>query len=93
MFYYFFNLCIVWRCVHTIPKYIVDELWELIQLSGVPLNREVSKIVSLHNTCLLLRVTLQIIELLKLNVPPSIILQMLKTLRSDNVWILCFQIY
>ena len=64
-------------------------------MSGVPINREVSKIVSrycsvshdllpIHNyvyvyVCMIM----QIIELLKMTVPPAIILQMLKTLRSD----------
>lgn len=73
--------------------YFPDDLWELVQLSGVPINREVSKIVSghltplshiIHAQPLCMYVFAQIIELLKLNVPPAIILQMLKTLRLGN---------
>lgn len=93
------NIALYFEIIHCIYKYICynhlpDDLWELVQLSGVPINREVSKIVSsiLSQCCLIWSLSptyvcvctyKQIIELLKLNVPPAIILQMLKTLRSD----------
>ena len=40
------HIGIVYKLFLTL-LYIADELWELVQLSGAPINREVSKIVSL----------------------------------------------
>lgn len=66
---------------------ILEELFELVQLSDVPLDNELFKVVSTNRHLSIVSCTKQILELLKENVAPSAIVQVLKALRyvSTNI--------